>query len=138
LRGGFGEVGVVGGDEAGELEDVAAVDPVAEAAFAPVGEVLPADGHGVEFGGEDFLDGRQGVDPGEDDGGVLAVVDAVVELVADAAREGGDFCGHIIKFLVSGSGFLLINPFFDEGVIFGSTTGYHKLHPDGLDISGRV
>jgi len=60
---------------------------------APVGEVLGSDGFGGELSGEDFLDGREGVEPGQDFGAVLAVEEPMVELLAEVEGKSGDFTG---------------------------------------------
>ena len=57
--------------------------PADEAGGAPVGKVWLVDGRGGELGGEDFLDGREGVEPGEDVGGAPSVFEAAVEFFAD-------------------------------------------------------
>jgi hypothetical protein len=44
------------------------------------------------MGGEDGLDFRQLVEPGEEVLGQLAVLEAQVELLTDGKREAGDFC----------------------------------------------
>ncbi len=88
LEGG-GLLAEVGEPGAGLLE----LEPVGEAAAAPFGEVLFSDGAAVEVGGEDGLDLGEGIEPGEEGGGGLAVVEAGIELVADGGGEAGDFAG---------------------------------------------
>ena len=82
----FGELGEV---EAGLLEAL----PIQEAALFPAGEVGLGDGFGVEVGGEECLDFREGVEPVGEEFGFVAVIEALVELVADGAGEAGDFAG---------------------------------------------
>ena len=65
--------------------------PVLEAADAPVGEVLGGDRFAGELTGENFLYGSKVVEPRENDGGRLAIEEALVELIADVVGETGDF-----------------------------------------------
>ena len=65
-------------------------EPVHVAAFSPLGEVALGDGFAVEFGGQDFLDGGQGVQPEEDCFGLLAVEEPGVQFLADGQGEPGD------------------------------------------------
>jgi hypothetical protein len=111
---GAGGNGEVGGEELGKFfgEDIAGggmevggvfhelvervallveVLPIEEAALFPMGEIDFVDGLAVEVVGEDGLDFREGVEPGGELLGFLAVVEALVELVADGAGEAGDF-----------------------------------------------
>jgi hypothetical protein len=88
IPGVFGEVFVAG-------EGFLFLLPAFEAAGAPLGEVLFANGHAIELGGEDFFDAHEAVEPGEDVGGGLVVFEAAVELFADGFGEAGDFAeGH--------------------------------------------
>ena len=84
LGGGFGEA-----VEAGAL--VLRFLPIGEPALLPVGEVNLIDGLGVEERGQDGLDFGEGVEPGGELFGFVAVVEALVELVADVAGKAGDF-----------------------------------------------
>ena len=52
-----------------------------------MGEVGCVDGFGGEMGGEDGLDFRQAVEPGEEVLGQLAILEAQVELLTDGQRE---------------------------------------------------
>ena len=61
-------------------------------------EVPFGDGGAGEFVGEDRFGFRQGVEPGEDFGTGHAVVEGLVELLADRARETGDFADTIHSF----------------------------------------
>lgn len=111
VRGGEGEVGAeeagegvgrgggaVGrgelGGGVGEVEEavafILAFLPVGEAALSPVGKVGFVDGLGIEVVGEDGLDFGERVEPGQEGLGLMAVIQAAVELVADLAREPGD------------------------------------------------
>ena len=67
--------------------------PFGIAAFAPFGNVLRSDGTTAELFGEDFLDGGQGVEPGEDVKGASAVEEALIDLLADFGGQTGDFSG---------------------------------------------
>ena len=58
-------------------------EPGLIAAGFPLGEVLRRDGAGIEFLFEDRFDLGDSIEPGEDVVGGLAVVEALVELVAD-------------------------------------------------------
>lgn len=107
-----GEGASAGGDKAaraGEFDGVAGAffevkegflffEPARVAGGAPVGEVLGVNGGGGEFAGEDFFDGGQGVEPGKELGGILAVEEAVVELVADEIRKVGNFADERALF----------------------------------------
>ena len=68
-----------------------ALKPMLVAGHAPVGKVLRRNGFAVELGGQDFFDGLEVVEPGEDDGGGVAIQEALVELFADIVGEAGDF-----------------------------------------------
>ena len=62
-------------------------------ALLPVAEVGFVDGLGGEMGGEDGLDFRQLVEPGEEVLGPLAILEALVELLTDGRLgEAGRFC----------------------------------------------
>jgi hypothetical protein len=56
----------------------------------PFGEVLGGDGSRGGFRGEERLDFGPLIEPGEQAGALLAMVDALVELIAHGAREGED------------------------------------------------
>ena len=56
-------------------------------ALLPVAEVGFVDGLGGEMGGEDGLDFREPVEPGEEVPGQFAVLEAQVELLTDGQRE---------------------------------------------------
>ena len=88
-----GEFGGVGGEFAGVFEEFLGGEPVEKAAVVPFGEVLGADGDAVEVFGEDGLDFREGVEPLDEVHAGFAVVEALVELVAEVVREAGDFAG---------------------------------------------
>ena len=96
-----GELGGVGGEFAGGFEEILGGKPVEEAALVPFGEVLGADGDAVEVFGEEGLDFGEGVEPLDEVHAGFAVVEALVELVAEGARETGDFAGafHRIRGL---------------------------------------
>ena len=101
LAGGDGlEFLLVGGEVLGVGEEVLFEEPFLVAGVAPVGEVLFADGLGVEFFGEEGLGFGQGVEPLEGGGGFGAVGQAGVELGANVPREAGDFSGacHSVFF----------------------------------------
>lgn len=72
-------------------EDFAAEVPFAIAAGAPGGEVLLVDGASIEVPGEDFFDGGQAVEPGQDDGTAMAIRQALVDFLADGVRKTGNF-----------------------------------------------
>lgn len=67
------------------------LEPALVAGGAPVAEVLAIDGRAGELVGEDFLDGGESIEPGEDEGSGLAVAEAAVKLFADVVGESGDF-----------------------------------------------
>jgi hypothetical protein len=81
-----GELG--GFFEAGEF--LALFEPVLVTGGAPVVEVLGFDGFAVEVGGEDFFDVGQGVKPGQNLRGGLAIEKAMVKLVAEIIGQAGD------------------------------------------------
>ena len=94
--GGVGQFFGVGGQFAGLNQGIPAGQPFAESAGFPLGEVLFGDGVSGKVGLEDLPSLGQAVEPLEEAGGGLAVIDAAVELVAQFAREAGDFSvtGH--------------------------------------------
>ena len=87
------EVGGVLGKLPGERQGFLLEEPIPVAALLPLGEVLGADGFTDENGGHDGLDFGKGVEPGGQVFGLLAVVEAAIQLVADAAGEAGYFAG---------------------------------------------
>ncbi len=74
-----------------EIKRFLADEPIAEAAIGPFSEVDGTHGASAEVFGEDGTDFGQGIEPIEDGFGLLAVVEAAVELVADLMGEAGDF-----------------------------------------------
>ena len=109
-----GELGGVGGEFAGGFKEVLGGKPVEKAAVVPFGEVLRADGDAVEMFGEDGLDFGEGVEPLDEVNAGFAVVEALVELVAERAGETGDFAGAFHK--ISEDGGLRI----EDGMIGGA------------------
>ncbi len=109
-----GELGGVGGEFAGGFEEFLGGKPVEEAAVVPFGEVLGADGDAGEVFGEDGLDFGEGVEPFNQVHAGFAVVEALVELVAEGAGEAGDFAGTFHK--ISEDGGLKI----EDGMIGGA------------------
>ena len=102
---GAGDLGeVVGflGDLGGPVAGVFVAQPILEPALAPLAEVVLGDGASVEIVLEDFFDFGEGVEPGDETGADFAVGEAAVELIADEARETGDFAdsGHTKKLMV--------------------------------------
>lgn len=88
---GVGKAGGIIGEVA-DLDDVGLFfEPELIAGVPPVGEVLAVDGLAAELGDEDFFDGGEFVEPGEDLRTSLAVAEALVELFADVVGEAGDF-----------------------------------------------
>ena len=88
-----GEFGGVGGEFTGVFEDFLGGEPVKETAVIPFGEVLRADGDAVEMFGEDGLDFGEMIQPFNEVHAGFAVVETLVELVAERAGEAGDFAG---------------------------------------------
>ena len=88
-----GELGGVGGEFAGGFEKILGGEPVEEAAIVPFGEVLGANRDAGEMLGEEGLDFGEGVEPLNEFHAGFAVVEALVELVAELVRETGDFAG---------------------------------------------
>jgi len=88
-----GEFGGVGGKFAGVFEEFLGGEPVEETAVVPFGEVLRADGDAGEMFGEDGLDFGEAVQPLDEVHAGFAVVEALIELVAELVREAGDFAG---------------------------------------------
>ncbi len=89
--GGPGEAAGVTGMFFDEEEGFLFFEPALEAGGAPVGKVAMGDGLAGELVGEDFLDGGEFVEPGEDEGAGLAVIEAAVELLADGVGKAGNF-----------------------------------------------
>jgi len=77
------EFGGLLGGPAGLFAQELVADPIKVAALAPFGEVLRADGQAGELVGDDFLDFRQLIEPGDERGSGFAVFEAGVELFAD-------------------------------------------------------
>jgi hypothetical protein len=77
----------------GERQGFLLEEPISVAALPPLGEVLGADGSAGEDGRHDGLNLGKGVEPGGQVFGLLAIVEAAVQLIADAAGEAGDFAG---------------------------------------------
>ena len=77
-------------------------EPILIAGAAPFGEVLVGDGVAFEALGEDFLGLREVVEPRQDVAAEMAVVEALVQFVADGGGEAGDFanssCHKIFGF----------------------------------------
>jgi hypothetical protein len=67
--------------------------PIAKAAVTPLGDVIIGNGMPGETFGEDALDYRQGVQPGNQVATKSAVVEALVEFLADGAGKARDFSG---------------------------------------------
>jgi hypothetical protein len=67
--------------------------PVREATEAPIGEIGFCDWTASETVGENFLDFRQAVKPRQEFISGHAVFEFLVELIADALRQAGDFSG---------------------------------------------
>src|SRR5258706_14566636 len=76
-----------------ELEGLLADVPLAVAAIFPGGEVGGGDGVTVKLGLENGLYFREGVEPGEDRFGFVAIAQSGVELFADVVWETSDFSG---------------------------------------------
>jgi hypothetical protein len=87
---------------AGVLEPIAGfleVNPFDEAALPPFGEVLLVDRAAFEFLVQELADFREGVEPLNELGSLLAVLKAEVEVLAQGVRETGDFssAGHTLR-----------------------------------------
>jgi len=67
--------------------------PLAEAAFFPFGEIDGVDGVAFKVGFENGLGFRQRVEPGKEGFGLVAILEALVELFANEVRQTGDFSG---------------------------------------------
>ena len=87
------------GELEGEVAGFPEFDPILISAGAPFGEVLLGDAAAGVVLREDALDFGIGVEPGEEFVAGDAIVQAVVEVVAEGEREVGDFavagCIHI-------------------------------------------
>jgi hypothetical protein len=70
------------------------IEPAQVAFLTPVSHVLFGDGFGGEFGGEDFFDDREFIEPREDLGVAVAIEDTLVDLFAEVAGETGDLAGE--------------------------------------------
>ena len=80
------------------------VGPIGVAAASPIGEVVFGKRTSAEFFGEDALDFRQGVEPGEQFRSRGAVFEAVIQLIADEFRQASNFAGtgfHGMRFLTT-------------------------------------
>src|SRR5215471_13568193 len=84
-------IGICVRNEMQEVGGLEMEEPIAETAVLPFGEVLFVDWTVVEVGGEDGLDFRESVEPGEDRFGRDAVVEFEVELFANGMREASAF-----------------------------------------------
>jgi hypothetical protein len=80
---------------AGISEEVAADLPFEVAAVAPFGQVLLGDGFVMEEFAEDFFDGGEGVEPGDDPAAGIVAVEAVVDGGAEGKGKAGDFAGAV-------------------------------------------
>ena len=67
--------------------------PIAVAAILPFGEIAWADGVAVEFGLQHGTNFRDSIESGENGFGFVAVLEALIELLADGVGESGDFAG---------------------------------------------
>lgn len=66
----------------------------------PIGEILSINGRCLELGGQDFFDGGEFIEPGQDLVAPLAIQEAEVDLLAEISGETGDFSdgrAHIIS-----------------------------------------
>lgn len=70
------------------------LEPLLVSGPTPMGKVLGVDRRAGKLGGEDFLDGGFAVEPGENDGGGLAVEESVVEAFTKEIRQAGDLSGQ--------------------------------------------
>ena len=68
------------------------------AAIPPLGEIAGGDGPAIEMKREDLFDFGEVVEPIEDGIGGLAVVEALVDFLADGVRETSDFSGAHKQF----------------------------------------
>jgi hypothetical protein len=59
--------------------------------FAPVAEVSDVDGDASELGSEDFFDNGELIEPGENVPGLVAVVKAEVDFLANLGGKPSDF-----------------------------------------------
>jgi len=97
----LGELAAFVYDLAGLGEGFLLSDPVPIATLFPTGKVWLVDGTGIELAPEDFLNGRQGVQPFDEEFTGFPVFDAAIELGADFDGETSDFAfaGHGRKVL---------------------------------------
>jgi len=114
---GLGELARLGQEEGRLGQDLLSEEPVAVGTLFPLGEVGLANRPGGKGGGQQGLDFRQGVEPGDDLFGGLAVAQTGVDLFAKKMRKAGDFTmvrvGHGLFWLYS-----LLNreaPFSERG-----------------------
>jgi hypothetical protein len=91
------EFGIASAKGGGKIESLLAVGPIAEGVITMIGEVLLGDRSAVEALFEDGLGFGEGVKPGENGFGGLAVLKPLVQFVLDVGRQGGDFSNHISK-----------------------------------------
>ena len=109
-EGGHGGNAVGQGHEAGFLRDLIGfishdadpfagflkLLPVDETAELPIGNILLGDGPAIEIESEDHFHFFEGIEPVDEARGLLAVIETVIEFIADVAGETGDFAfaGH--------------------------------------------
>lgn len=87
----FGIAVIEGG---GKSDGFLTVEPVTEAVVPVVGEVLLVDGSAVELGFEEGLGFGQGIEPREEGIGGFGILEALIDLLLDGSRQGGDFSEH--------------------------------------------
>ena len=87
------QVGPRPGKASDEVAGFLMLEPFTIAPLFPVGEVLFVDGTGVEVQLEGVANLREAVEPEDELVAWLTVLEAAVELVADAFREAGNFAG---------------------------------------------
>jgi hypothetical protein len=97
--GGSGQFMGVGGEFARLGQGFEPSLPVEVATGFPIGQVLLVKRASVKVGGQDLLNFGQGVEPSDQSPAGLAIVQALIELVADFAMETGNFsgAGHKIR-----------------------------------------
>jgi hypothetical protein len=101
----LGELARLGQEEGSLGQDLLPEEPVAVGPLFPLGEVGLANRPGGKDGGQQGLDFRQGVEPGDDLFGGLAIAQTGVDLFAKQMRKAGDFtivrAGHVLFWLYS-------------------------------------